>query len=93
MRFTTVLRAAATAGGISLLAACATSPIGSGEASMCHNPCSAISADRENSHLEHFIGVAAVNSPFGEVTRWSRVAISDGHSELSPIRFPPLLTK
>ena len=30
----------------------------------------------------------AVNSPFGEVTRWSRVAISGGHSELSPIRFP-----
>jgi hypothetical protein len=36
MRFTTVLRAAATAGGISLLVGCATSPIGSGEASLGH---------------------------------------------------------
>src|SRR6266403_1037086 len=30
----------------------------------------------------------AVNSSFGEVKRWSRVAISGGHSEFSPIRFP-----
>src|ERR1700730_6375742 len=36
MRFTNLFRAVVTASGISLLVGCATSPIGSGEASMGH---------------------------------------------------------
>jgi hypothetical protein len=37
-------------------------------------------------------GKAYDNRFISVVTRWSRVAISGGHSELSPIRFPQWLS-